>query len=280
MKWLETLRLMIYGILQPTHHSDRTIDQVLAFAPGPDVSTHYACSGNGGALLHLRSNAIQYACVPNGMLPQYISGNSDDWVEYIGNSVFNFTIFHLMVVRGFVKASSWEAVAWIQRTSLRCPSLPPASSFLSLCYPDHASSPSFSLPSCLSIMMRYLEHKVPRHWCLRTVVCHVVLWDRRPGGGSQLPNSQKFPFNHILFLSSYNVACTRLHEEYLQRSFDDPVYSTIETSKYREACQILNLYLCLFRYTDVFLDHQDAPLCKCHKGTFGISSDSNVPQCP
>ena len=67
-------------------------------------------------MLYLKDDATKQECSPNKSWRKYIIENIDNWKTYLEESDFDISIEQLMIVRGFVKTSSWEAVAWTQST--------------------------------------------------------------------------------------------------------------------------------------------------------------------
>lgn len=84
---------------------------------GAGISVRYSCTKKAGALLHLKDDAVQEEYSTNKQWPVYLLQNYKSWVLYLDASPFDISLEDLIIVRGFFKTSSWEAVAWTQCNS-------------------------------------------------------------------------------------------------------------------------------------------------------------------
>lgn len=76
------------------------------------VRGQYACTTNAGALLYLWDQGHRTSCEPNEIWRRHILANFRFWEEFFAKCGIEKQ--GMVIVRGFVKTTSWDAITWIQ----------------------------------------------------------------------------------------------------------------------------------------------------------------------
>lgn len=84
------------------------------------VNYSFTCSKDRGALLFLNDNADGLHCIANTLLPTYIAKHYESWCQFATQKYIDIDDPELegpILVRGFLKTSSWGAAAWLEAGS-------------------------------------------------------------------------------------------------------------------------------------------------------------------
>lgn len=76
------------------------------------VGGSYSCTKGNGALLYLWDRGDRTLCDTNTVWERHIRGNFEAWEAYFAECGYENK--PMIVVRGFVKTSAWDAFAWSQ----------------------------------------------------------------------------------------------------------------------------------------------------------------------
>ncbi|CAL1717286.1 unnamed protein product [Somion occarium] len=80
-----------------------------------DMACRYECSSGAGALLALQDPAVSEEVVHNQNFVEYMRRNHASWCEFARRQGFIVDREDIILVRGWVKASSWTAAAFMEK---------------------------------------------------------------------------------------------------------------------------------------------------------------------